>query len=77
MMNGNMICGVHKDYLILRLSKNKADEAMGLPFSKPFDITGRPMKGWIMAKGDGFRNDEEFEYWLDYAREFVLTLPPK
>ena len=77
LLNGNMFCGVYKDFLILRLGEENADKALRLTFVKPFDITGRPMKGWIMVGPDGFHNDEELEAWLNQAKEFVLALPAK
>ncbi|NNG06729.1 MAG: TfoX/Sxy family protein [Desulfobacteraceae bacterium] len=77
LLNGNMFSGVYKDYLILRLGKENAEKALRSPFVKPFDITGRPMKGWIMVKEDGFSKEEELEAWLNRAKEFVRTLPAK
>ena len=77
LLNGNMFCGVYKDFLILRLGEEKANEALALPYSKPFDITGRVMKGWVMMDRDGFRTDEDLNAWLNRAREFVNSLPPK
>jgi len=75
LLNGNMVCGVYKDFLILRLGEKNADKALKLPFVKSFDITGRPMKGWIMVEQDGFKDDEELEAWLNQAKKFVHTLP--
>ena len=42
-----------------------------------FDITGKPMKGWVMVGEEAFRTDRELAQWLDMAREFVLSLPAK
>ena len=77
LMNGNMVCGVYKDYLILRLREEKGTEAFKSPHVKPFDITGRPMKGWVMVAQEGFTTENELENWLNMAREFVITLPGK
>jgi hypothetical protein len=44
---------------------------------RPFDITGRPMKGWIMVEDKGFKTDKELEALLSQARAFVKTLPSK
>jgi len=41
------------------------------------DITGKPMKGWVMVAEDGFKSDSELKEWLDQAVNFVKTLPPK
>ena len=77
LLSGNMVCGVYKEFLILRLGAENAANALNLPFVKPFDITGRPMKGWVMVEKDGFATEEALQDWLNQAREFVLTLPPK
>ena len=77
LINGNMFCGVHKDFLILRLGEEKATEALKQPHSRPFDITGRPMKGWVMIAGKGCASDPDLKAWLDQAKLFVNTLPKK
>ena len=77
MLNGNIICGVYKDFLILRLGINEFESALRSPFVKPFDITGKPMKGWIMVQNKGLKNDEVLSAWLEQAKKFVKTLPGK
>ena len=77
LLNGHMLCGVYKDLLILRLGEKEAEEAFGLSFVRPFDITGRPMKGWVMMESEGFASDDQLMAWLGKARAFVETLPPK
>ena len=54
LLNGNMCVGVHKEFLILRLGNEKAETLLNKPFTKPFDITGRVMKGWVMVEPDGY-----------------------
>jgi len=77
LLNGNMFCGVYKDFLILRLGEDKAGEAFKLPCVKPFDITGKPMKGWVMVEGPGFAGEKELKGWLEKAKAFVKTLAQK
>jgi TfoX/Sxy family transcriptional regulator of competence genes len=77
LLNGNMFCGVYKDFLILRLGEDKAGEALKLPFVKPFDITGKPMKGWVMVEESGVAGEKELKVWLEKAKAFVKTLAPK
>jgi TfoX/Sxy family transcriptional regulator of competence genes len=76
LINGNMMCGVYREYLILRLGEKQGRAALAKPHTKPFDITGRPMKGWIMVEQTGL-SDAALETWLHRAREYVETLPPK
>ena len=77
LLNGNMVCGVYKEFLILRLGVDNAEQALNLPFVKPFDITGKPMKGWVMLEKDGFTTEDALRDWLNQAKDFVLTLPAK
>jgi TfoX/Sxy family transcriptional regulator of competence genes len=76
-LHGNMVAGVWKEFLILRLGEDAADFARELPHVRPFDITGRPMKGWVMIEPAGCRTAAQLKKWLDQARTFVETLPPK
>ena len=77
LLNGNMMCGVYKDYVILRLGEEQGDMALSRPHTRPFDMTGRPMKGWVMLEMRGFEKDEELKEWLNKARNFAKALPAK
>jgi TfoX/Sxy family transcriptional regulator of competence genes len=77
MVRGNMACGVYKDALIVRVGPEKHEEALARPHAKPFDITGRPMKGWVMVTSDGYESDEALEDWVQRGLDFALSLPPK
>ncbi len=46
LLNGNMLVGVWKESLVVRLGKDEGEEALLEPHVKEFDITGRAMKGW-------------------------------
>jgi TfoX/Sxy family transcriptional regulator of competence genes len=77
LLNGNMVCGVYKDFLILRLGEEAAQKALNQPGVKAFDITGKPMKGWVMVAPEGFADDARLAAWLTQAKAFVLELPAK
>ena len=77
LINGNMFCGVHKDSLILRLGEENAAEAMNAAHVGPFDITGKPMKGWVMVAGEGYKSKEDLRTWLEKAKKFAGSLPAK
>ena len=46
LMSGNMCVGVWKEFLILRLGIDAAQQVLTERFVRPFDITGRAMRGW-------------------------------
>ena len=77
LLHGHMVAGVWREFLILRLGEDAADFARELPHVRPFDITGRPMKGWVMIEPAGVRTNAQLKKWLEQARVFAQTLPPK
>lgn len=77
LLNGNMLVGVWKDLLIVRLGPEAGEEALQEPHVKPFDVTGKPMKGWAMVEPDGIDTDEQLKGWIERSWDFVVTLPAK
>jgi len=77
LLDGNMFCGVYKGFLILHLGEEESGSALKSPFIRPFDITGKPMKGWVMVEKTGFKSDKALKDWLVKAKDFVSTLPSK
>ena len=77
MLQGNMACGVNKNDLVVRVGPEKYEAAVIRPQARPFDITGRPMKGWVMVDGSRWEDPDELETWLTTGRDFALTLPAK
>ena len=53
LLNGNLLVGVWKQSLIVRLGPAEGGAALLEPNVKPFDVTGKPMKGWAMASRTG------------------------
>ena len=77
LLNGNLLVGVWKDSLIVRLGPDQGDEALREPHVKEFDITGRAMKGWVLVGPEGVEGDEQLGGWIERATKFVKTLPAK
>ena len=44
---------------------------------RKFDITGKPMKGWIMVEPEGVEDDDQLKDWIQKAVKFVGKLPGK
>jgi len=53
LLDGNMACGVRGHDLIVRVAADAAEAALREPGTRPFDLTGRPMKGWLLVDADG------------------------
>ncbi len=58
LLHENMLVGGWKNSLIVRLGPDSYDDALLQPHVKEFDITGRPMKGWVLVEPEGVEDDE-------------------
>lgn len=77
MLNGNMCLGIWKNSLIARIGIGYYQDALREPHVREFDITGRPMRGWVLIEPDGIESVAELSRWCGRAVEFVSSLPPK
>jgi hypothetical protein len=77
LLHGNMACGVHGDGLIVRLAPDTAQAALAEPGTRPFDLTGRPMKGWIVVEPHGHSEDDDLHQWIERGLAHARTLPAK
>jgi TfoX N-terminal domain len=77
MVSGNMACGVHGPDLIVRLSPAQYEQAIKQPHVHVFDLTGKPMKGWITVGPAGCATDEDLRMWIEHGVAFAQTLPEK
>ena len=77
LLNGNLLVGVWKNSLCVRLGPDQAEEALLEPHVKEFDITGRPMRNWVLVGPEGVQDDEQLSAWIQRAVKFVGKLPAK
>jgi len=77
LLQGNMCCGVHREGLIARLGPEEAERALAEPHTRVFDLTGRPMKAWVVVEPQGVATDAQLGNWVDRAAQFAGSLPPK
>ena len=77
LLNGNMACGVNKDDMIVRVEPEKHAALLKKSHVRPFDMTGRPMKGWLLVEEAGVKTEKQLSAWVKEGVEFASTLPPK
>ena len=76
LLHGNMCVGIHKDELIIRYDPKMTEEINKRKFVHPFDITGRPMKGWSLVGNEGLKGTA-LNKWFDLSLDFARLLPAK
>lgn len=77
MIDGNMSVGIHGDGLMVRVGPEGYEDALECPHCKPMDITGRPMKGWVMVDAEGVAADTDLAAWVYLGVRLASSLPAK
>jgi TfoX/Sxy family transcriptional regulator of competence genes len=78
LLNGNLLVGVRKDSLLVRLGPEESDEALKQAHVSEFEIKGRgTMKGWVVVSLEGVQSDNQLNGWIERAVKLVGKLPAK
>jgi TfoX/Sxy family transcriptional regulator of competence genes len=78
LLEGNMSVGLTGgDELMVRVGEDGTDDALAQPHTRLFDMSGRPMKGWIVVSAEGVAEDEDLTRWVGVGVAYARTLPPK
>ncbi len=77
LLRGNMACGVHGAGLIVRVDPAVHAQLLKRPHARPFDMTGRPIKGWLVVDAAGCKTDKQLGAWVNEGVGYALKLPPK
>jgi TfoX/Sxy family transcriptional regulator of competence genes len=77
MVNGNMLCAVGNDHLMVRVGPAQYETALRQPHAHEMRFTGRPMRGYLSVDPNGYATRDAVAAWVSAALAFVSTLPPK
>lgn len=77
MVDGNMCCGVTGPALLVRVGRDAYEAALGEPHTRPMELSGRRMRGFVLVDPPGTESDAGLGRWIAQAEAFVRTLPPK
>jgi TfoX/Sxy family transcriptional regulator of competence genes len=69
MVNDKMCLGVDKDDIMLRCDPEMTEELLSKKGVRAFDLTGKPMKGWLLVSTEGSSAKKDFDYWVKIAVE--------
>ena len=77
MVAGNMACGVLGEELIVRLGDEEGEKALAEDGVRPFDFTGKPMKGIVFVSPERTADDAGLAEWVDAGADYAASLPAK
>jgi TfoX/Sxy family transcriptional regulator of competence genes len=75
--SGNMSVGVHGNELIVRVDASETDALLKKPGVRIFDITGKPMKGWLLVAPTAVPDKKAMSAWVGKGLAYAKSLPPK
>jgi TfoX/Sxy family transcriptional regulator of competence genes len=76
--NGNMVCGLFRDSVVVRLGKEGAASAVAKGRAQQFaPVPGRSMTGYVLVPAAEAQDARALAAWLQEALDFTLTLPKK
>ena len=74
-VNGNMFAGLFGEAVGVKLDEDARAELAAVDGSGPFGPEERPMGGYLALPAS--YGEAEASAWVDRAREYVATFPPK
>ena len=77
LIHGNMSVGVHGTDLIVRIDPDETDAMLKEPGARLFDLTGRPMKGWLLVAPIALKQKAGLEKWVNRGVGYATSLPKK
>jgi TfoX/Sxy family transcriptional regulator of competence genes len=77
MLGGNMACGVLGEDLIVRLGDEEGEKALAEDGVRPFDFTGKPMKGIVYVAPERTSEDAGLAEWVEAGADYAASLPAK
>ena len=77
MWHGNMLVGIVHDDLMVRVGAEQFASLLSESGAREMDFTGRPSRSMLYVAAEAVERDADLDMWIDRARRFVATLPPK
>src|SRR4029453_10301123 len=77
MVGGTMAVGVTGDELMVRLDPGASEKALTEEGVRVFDMTRRPVKGWILVSAERAEGEEGRAEWVEAGADYAASLPTK
>jgi TfoX/Sxy family transcriptional regulator of competence genes len=75
LLRGRMFCGVIGRDLVVRVGKERYEEALRERHVRPMDFTGRPMKGYVYVGAAAVRTAPALQAWVERGVDVASGLP--
>jgi TfoX/Sxy family transcriptional regulator of competence genes len=78
LVGGNMsVAASGQGGLMVRVAPEDTEGLLEKPHTRPFEMRGRAMDGWLRVDGEGVRNKRQLEPWVRRGVAYARSLPAK
>ena len=78
LVRGNMsVAASGEGGLLVRVDPEDADQLLGKPHARAFEMRGRTMQGWLRVDAEGVQTKRQLEPWVRRGVGYARSLPSK
>ncbi len=78
LVGGNMaVAASGQGGLLVRVEPEETGELLEKPHTRPFEMRGREMQGWLRVDAEGLRTKRQLEAWVSRGVDYARSLPAK
>jgi TfoX/Sxy family transcriptional regulator of competence genes len=78
LVRGNMaVAASGQGGLMVRVEPNQTDALLEQPHTRPFEMRGREMQGWLRVDTEGLPTERELLDWIKRGVSYARSLPAK
>jgi hypothetical protein len=63
--------------IMVRLDPGETEALLAKPHTRPFEMRGRPLEGWLRVDPEGLKTKRQLEPWVKRGVAYARSLPPK
>ena len=78
LVGGNMsVAASGQGGLMVRVEPGETDALLAKPHTRPFEMRGREMQGWLRVDAEGVRTKRQLAPWVSRGVAYARSLPAK
>jgi TfoX/Sxy family transcriptional regulator of competence genes len=78
LVGGHMSVTASRDGgLMVRVDPEDTDALLGKPHTRPFEMRGRELEGWLRVDPAALGTKRQLEPWVERGVGYARSLPPK
>jgi TfoX/Sxy family transcriptional regulator of competence genes len=78
LIGGNMsVAASGQGGLMVRVDPKATEALLARPHTRPFEMRGRAMQGWLRVDPEGVRTKRQLEPWVKRGVAYARSLPAK